>query len=157
MAWTPGPLLKACAFASLTVWGVALFLPAYVTPLDNDPKHLSSMLGLETLPIGWAGVEEGKWGWWANPLWLAGLISLFRGRRPQLLPATTAGVLAASALFAVHIDYGDDHGVNGDSTPGAGAWFWAAAIAVVFVTSLATSLARGVAMLRAKPASTASL
>jgi hypothetical protein len=145
-------IFRAFAWTSLVLWAAALCFPTYITPIENDPHNLSNVWGVEALALGWAGYEEDKWGWFANPLWLMAMISLFRGRRPLLLPMLVAAPLALSAMFPTHIDFGDDHGVNGDSAVGIGAWVWFAAIAVTFIAAWLGFFERVVATLRAPPA-----
>lgn len=80
--------------ASLLLYGIACCLP--VLELRHSNGTTDVMLGLRALAIGWSGFFANVHGWFANPLWLTGVVLAF-GRKP--LPATLAG-LAALAVAA---------------------------------------------------------
>jgi len=70
--------------ASVILFAIACALPA----LDFNKDIMS---GINVLAVGWSGIFTGVVAWYANPIWLLGLILAFAGK-PKL--AAIAGVIA---------------------------------------------------------------
>jgi hypothetical protein len=137
---------RVAAAISIALWSVSLFLPAYVTALGGDPKHSYFHHGYDMLLLGWYGPLEWdrKFAWYANPFFLWSVWRMSAGRAPNAVGAFIGIALALTALHPFHIEFGDDHGVNGESLPRSGAYVWAAAFVpavLVAAVSLASTLA----------------
>ena len=135
--------MRLMALASAALWIGALALPGLVTPIEGDWGHamaLQDVYGWELLLLGWAGplqYAEQNYAWFANPLWLWCVWSMWGGRAPNPGVAIVGAFLALTGLTPTHIEFGDDHGVNGQSHPGVGAYVWIAAFAPIVAARLA--------------------
>ncbi|MBN9659823.1 MAG: hypothetical protein J0H49_16680 [Acidobacteria bacterium] len=93
--------MKSGLLASLGLYAIACCLPALAFRKTGSPDDI--MLGLRALAVGWSGIFAGVLGWYANPLWLLGLL-LIALRKPTA--AAIAGVLAVALACTVFSDLG---------------------------------------------------
>jgi len=114
-------------FLPLILYVLACWYPALEWTKAGTPNDI--MLGLRALALGWSGIFAGVFAWYANPLWLAGMILLaFRKPTWALAPA----LLAIPIAFTVYSDLnralpGDEGGVTTTTIikllPGCYVWF----------------------------------
>ncbi|MGJ5820021.1 hypothetical protein [Paludibaculum fermentans] len=93
--------MKSALLVSLVLYGAACCLPALALRKTGSPDDI--MLGLRALAVGWSGIFAGVLGWYANPVWLLGLV-LGALRKPTA--AAIAGVLAVAIACTVFSDLG---------------------------------------------------
>ena len=84
--------MRILLIVSLLLFVVACCIPSM--EFTGKPEGNTIMTGATVLANGWAGLFSGVFGWYANPLWLLGLILAFIGK-PKLG--------AASAVLAIAI------------------------------------------------------
>lgn len=140
---SPARFYRWLALVSAALWFGALALPALVTPIEGewgDAMALQNVYGWELLLLGWAAplqVAQKSFAWFANPLWLWCVWWMWNGRAPNPWVTVVGPFIALTGLAPIHIEFGDDHGVNGRSHPGVGAYVWVAAFAPVVVARMA--------------------
>jgi hypothetical protein len=83
--------MRSLLLATIVLYVVACCLPAL--EFKNSDKLNDIMLGLRALAVGWSGIFAAVVAWYANPIWLLGVI-LGLLRKP--IPAAIAGVLAVA-------------------------------------------------------------
>lgn len=93
--------MKSGLWISLGLYAVACCLPALEWRKDHSANDV--MLGLRALAVGWSGIFAGVLAWYANPLWLLGLL-LATLRKPTA--ATIAGIVAIGIACTVFQDLG---------------------------------------------------
>lgn len=129
-----GILRIAGVSLSLALCAWALFLPAYVTPIEQDyspslpPDQILVSSGWEMALVGWTDLP---FAWLANIFLLVALLRLsarklmsLRGAFLVLLLLGVGFLLARSGLTPSHWYFQDNHGVNGYSHPLKGAQVW---------------------------------
>ncbi|MEO6002768.1 MAG: hypothetical protein ABIZ04_06805 [Opitutus sp.] len=83
--------------ASGVLYVVGCCLPALEF---RDGKNVPDiMFGLRALAVGWSGLFAGVMAWYANPIWLFGVIAM-AFRRP--FPAVLAGVAAIAIALLTY-------------------------------------------------------
>ena len=109
----------------LILWGASLMLPVAITGhTQNDV-----WLGHEILTIGWLGMLQGQFGWFANiAFFLVLLLPILsrRGATSAYVSSACLAVLAADALLWHDIYL--DSGVKLIQSFGAGYYAWLAAM-----------------------------
>jgi hypothetical protein len=104
--------MKIILIASLGLFAIACCLPALEFSKSQNPKDVLS--GANVLAVGWSGIFAGVIAWYANPVWLFGLIMAYIGK-PKW--AAIAGVIAlligctTFSLFGQELP-ADEGGVN---------------------------------------------
>ncbi len=83
--------MKIVPIASASIFLVACCLPALEFNKENASDVLS---GASVLGVGWSGIFAGVFGWYANPIWLLGVVMAFLNK-PKL------AAIAAIVAFAV--------------------------------------------------------
>jgi hypothetical protein len=80
--------MKIVLIVSLVLFAIACCLPAleFTKNQTRDP-----MLGINVLAVGWSGIFAGVIAWYANPVWLIGMLLAFFGKQRW---AAIPGVLA---------------------------------------------------------------
>lgn len=127
----------------------ALFLVACALPclefLEKNGK-VDVMLGLRALAVGWSGIFAGITAWYANPVWLLGVVMSFWGRP---LPGIFAGALAAVIGWSTRTVVGrelpaDEGNVNKMvlTRVHRGFYVWLASFVVLTIASLAQRVVR---------------
>jgi hypothetical protein len=78
----------------ILITSVGLFVVSCCLPaieFKNSGSSNDVMLGLRALVVGWSGLFAGVLSWYANPVWLLGVLFVLL-RKP--LPAAISGVVA---------------------------------------------------------------
>ena len=129
--------MKIVLGVSVILFGIACCLPALEFSKNQDSKDVLS--GINVLAVGWSGIFAGVIAWYANVLWVIGLVLGLLGK-PKL--AAVAGVLAlltgctTFSLFGQQLP-ADEGGVNHMSLtrtlPGCYVWLASLAVAPVVV------------------------
>ena len=81
--------MKMVLLASLALFIVACCIPALQFHKSQGGDDI--MIGAGVLGVGWSGIFAGVFAWYANPVWLLGLIMDFVGK-PRF--AAVAGLIA---------------------------------------------------------------
>lgn len=127
--------MKPLLVTSLILFTISCCLPVLVLSRSNGPNDV--MLGLRALAIGWSGVFAGVLAWYANPVWLLGLLLGFF-RKPFL--AALCGVVALGIAVTMFSVIGRElPGDEGNVTRMTvirvlpGAYVWMASLAVLLL------------------------
>jgi hypothetical protein len=127
--------MRAGVFVSVSLFAIACCLPALEYKDGRAP-----LIGINALAVGWSGIFAGVVGWYANPVWLLGLVFGFL-RKPVI--ATAAGVIAvliAATVFTLlgRELPGDEGGVTKISFSRllVGCYVWLASLATLPVWAL---------------------
>jgi len=171
MRWfTP---LRTIALVAVALWVASIVLPGslrvddYMLDGRVDPKLARVEDSWDVLLLGWLGplsIDNGgrappgyeafelfgiwgsyfaRWAWYANPLWLWNIIRMFNGKQPRPLVALASAVLGVVGLHAYSFWALSDHDYSSAVIPRAGAFLWAAIMAVpLFVWLSGRLLAR---------------
>jgi hypothetical protein len=92
--------MKRGLVVSLALFAKACCLPALEFRISNGPNDV--MWGARALVVGWSGIFAGVMAWYANPMWLLGLL-LWALRKTYTGSAGWTGRYCHS-LFHVFID-----------------------------------------------------
>ncbi len=124
----------------IVLFVVACCLPALEFSKGQGGKDV--LWGGNVLAVGWSGIFAGVVGWYANPIWVAGLVLVLLGR-PKL--AAVAGLLALTIGCTTFTLFGkdlpaDEGGVNHMALTRtlAGCYVWMASLASLPVAALLT-------------------
>ncbi|MFO0983624.1 MAG: hypothetical protein U1E76_18165 [Planctomycetota bacterium] len=91
--------MKILLIASLVLFVIACSLPVLELKQSNGTRDV--MLGLRALAVGWSGVFAGVLAWYANPVWLIGVIM---GGLRKPIAVAVSGIVAlaiASTTFSL--------------------------------------------------------
>jgi hypothetical protein len=88
---------------SVLLFLVACCLPALEFKHSSTPNDV--MLGLRALAVGWSGFFAAVFSWYANPVWLLGVVLVLL-RKP--VPAAIVGVLAIVIAYGTFSLIGRD-------------------------------------------------
>ena len=130
--------------ASGVLFSIACCLPALEF---RDGKNVPDIMrGARALAVGWSGLFAGILAWYANPIWLFGVIAM-AFRRP--LPAVLAGVAAIGLALLTYSAVGRElPGDEGNVTKTTivsilpGFYVWVASMALLPLAALYHRLTR---------------
>ncbi len=123
--------------ASLILYVLACVSPALVFVGNNGPQITD---GFSALVVGWLAPLFGQFAWYANPLWLASMVSLFRWPRLSILLNALALFVAAKTLLLYSQQVPADESGNNYLTfqhPAIGFYLWLAGILTIGAGALA--------------------
>ena len=130
--------MKVAPIVSGVLFAIACSLPALEFTKTQNGRE--AMMGLNVLAVGWSGIFAGVVAWYANPVWLAGLILAFAGK-PRL--AAVAGIVALLIGCTTFTLFGkdlpaDEGGVTHMAITRVliGCYFWLASLATLPVLVL---------------------
>jgi hypothetical protein len=115
------PLKRLVVSASVVLFALSLVLPA----LGEGELGVRVEPGYMILGTGYFGVLFGQLAWFANPLWVAGLVYLIRRRwKAAAICASLAVVLAAESFLLYSTGFPSDSGATIPVRLLAGFWVW---------------------------------
>ena len=126
--------MKIVPIVSAGLFIVACCLPALEFTKENVPEALS---GFNVLAVGWSGIFAGIVGWYANPVWLLGLIMAFVDKPKIATGAAVVAFLIGLTTFSLFgrvlpADEGNvTHMTLTKLLPGAYVWFASQAVLVL--------------------------
>jgi len=125
--------MKFLLLASVALFALACCLPAL--EFTKAPTGRDVLWGGNVLAVGWSGIFAGVVAWYANPVWLFGIIMAYIGR-PKL--AAIAGLVALAIAGTTFSLFGqqlpaDEGGVNHMSLTRTlvGCYVWLAGLATL--------------------------
>jgi hypothetical protein len=125
--------MKIVLLASVILFVVACCIPAL--HFNKTQGGDDMMLGASVLGVGWSGIFAGVYAWYANPIWLLGLIMGFVGK-PKF--AAILGLVALVIGFTTFMVIGKmlpaDEGGSNQMTlvkTLAGCYVWLASLAAL--------------------------
>ncbi|MBY0526668.1 MAG: hypothetical protein K2R98_24945 [Gemmataceae bacterium] len=127
---TAGKGRFALAFVVVLWYAGSLFLPVFYIE-DHSPQY-----GIQVLMFGWFGLVAGIIGWFANPLFLFGLLLCLFCRFRTVFWLSAVGLLIALTSFSLHTVGYTDEGPETLTGFGAGFYCWLASLVLLTVGSL---------------------
>jgi hypothetical protein len=125
--------MKIVLIVSAVLFTIACCLPALEFTKTQNARDVLS--GINVLAVGWSGIFAGVIGWYANPVWFAGLLLAFVGK-PRIGAIVGLAALAIGCttftLFGKSLP-ADEGGVNQMALTRtlAGCYVWLASLAAL--------------------------
>jgi hypothetical protein len=115
------------------MYALSLALPA----LREVGLGVDDERGWEVLAAGWAGLLFLQFAWFANLLWVAGLVHLHRGAwRSAAIWASVAVVVAAESFLLYSTGFVSDSGARIPIRLLAGFWVWWSSLWVLAIGAI---------------------
>jgi hypothetical protein len=90
---------NAVLIASLVLFVVACCLPALEFRKSNNTHDV--MFGLRAFVVGWSGFFAGVNAWFANPVWMLGMILVVVGKNHMGLVTGVVAIAIAATTFSI--------------------------------------------------------